>query len=363
MSWLLRLTLCSAALPLAAQDPAAIPFVKPSCLDREALAAGRPRDPVDRLDAGKASGGGLFLGRGNTLYEWRMTDRGHRFLTVRPIPAPVPGEGVAGLLSRSLWRQGAFYCRSGRTLYRHEDGPGGWRKVLEAPVAFETFDVTQGGDLALLGTPDHFLLLFRPGAERPHHQVPYPDLGLTGQDKPFEGRLWKTLQSQACDEFLVIYAGDLGRLYSFDVHARRLREAPVPWSPLETRGIAMRAMKEGLLLCNGFPSPGCLQVLPEEGLSVKVVFSLRTMELLPKSNPNQRMPSVRYLEGKDPALKAFDWDLSSNTSLPVSEEAGARFPLWLNGRGVLEPLAKVLARVQEAPPVPTAGSRKATGGN
>lgn len=337
---------------LLAQDPATIPFVKPSCLDREAVAAGRRSDAPDRIDAGKASGGGLFLGRGDSIYEWRMTDRGHKFLTVRPIPPPVAAEGVQGLLNRSVWRHGTFYCRSGRTLYRWDAAAATWGKSLDAPVDFEAFEVTPAGDFVLLGTPEHLLELFRPKAERAHHEVAYPDLGMTGQDKRFEARLWKTLRIQVCDEFLVFYAGDLGRLYSFDTHTRRLREAPVPWTPLEVRGLAQRAQREGLVLCNGFPSPGCLQVLPEEGLSVKVVFSIRTMEVQPKADPAQRMPSVKYLEGKEPPLRSFDWDLASNTLLPVADEPGAKFPLWLNGRGELEPLPKVLARLQTADPPP-----------
>jgi hypothetical protein len=340
----------SAAIVLAAQDPATIPFVKPGCPNPEALAAGLKPEPVDRMDLGKAPGGGLFLAKGRELYEWRMTDRGQRFLAQREMPAPVAAPGVKGFLSRPVWRNGAFYCQAERSLYRMDPLTRSWRKILEPKDDFEAFDVAPDGDLALLGSGKHLIQLFHEGSDKPFHQVPFPSLDLDGADRAFEPRLWKTLKSQVCDEYLVIYAGDLGRLYSFDFGTRKLKEAPTPWKPLETKGLAQRAARDGMVLCNGFPSPGCLQLVPDEGLSVKVVYSLRTMELLPKADPNQRLPSVKYTEGKNPPLKSFDWDLIGNGHSEAVEEAGLAFPVWLNSRGFLEPLGRVLARVQEPPP-------------
>jgi hypothetical protein len=333
-----------------AQDPATIPFVKPGCPNPEAQARGEKPEPVDRMDLGKAPGGGLFLARGRDLFEWRMTDRGQRFLQQRSLPAPVPSAGVKGFLSQSVWRNGTFYCQAGRAIHRLEGVTRAWRKVLEVPEDFEAFDVAPDGDIALLGSGRHLLRLFHEGAEKPFHEVPFPALDLEGADRAFEARLWKTLKSQVCDEFLVIYAGDLGRLYSFDFSARKLREAPTPWKPMNTKGLAQRAAREGMVLCNGFPSPGCLQLVPDEGLSVKVVYSLRTLEILPKANPNQRLPSVKVAEGKNPPLKSYDWDLVGNGRSEAVEEIGLAFPVWLNSRGFLEPLGHVLAKVQEAPP-------------
>lgn len=335
---------------VAAQDPGTIPFVKPACPNPEALASGQKPEPVDRMDLGKAPGGGLFLAKGRELFEWRMTDRGQRFLAQREMPAPVPASGVKGFLSRPLWRNGTFYCQAERALYRMDPISKSWRKVLETAEDFEAFDVAPDGDLALLGSGRHLIRLFHEGAEKPFHEVPFPALDLEGADRAFEARLWKTLKSQVCDEFLVIYAGDLGRLYSFDVSARKLKEAPTPWKPLETKDLAQRAGRDGRILCNGFPSPGCLQLIPDEGLSVKVVYSLRTLELLPKTDPNQRLPTVKYAEGKNPPLKSFDWDLVGNGRNDVQEEPGLAFPVWLNSRGFLEPLGRVLASVQEPPP-------------
>lgn len=345
-----------ATLGLLAQDPAIISFVKPACPNPELISAGQAHESVDRMDLGKAFGGGLYMAKGKELYEWRQTDRGQRFLQMRGVPAPMPAPGVKGFLSRSIWRNGAFYCAAEREIYRKDGATGPWMKVLDSPKPFEAFDVSPDGDLALLGTAGNLIEMYHEGAESPFHEVGYPALEFESRDKVFSARLWRTLKPSVCDEFLILYAGDLGRLYSYDFRAKKLREALVPWKPLATKGLAQRASADSMVLCNGYPSPGCIQIIPDEGLSVKVVYSIRTIEVLPKADPRQKMPSIRYTEGKNPPLRSFDWDLVGNGHSEPVDEPGLAFPVWLNSRGFLEPLGRVLAKVQ-ADPAPSSASK------
>ncbi|MFN8011722.1 MAG: hypothetical protein U0P81_09975 [Holophagaceae bacterium] len=252
------------------------------------------------------------------------------------------------------YRAGAFWATDGKRIYRWENLTQTWDVMLAPELEFDEFEVSPEGSILLITTAENFIELFRPGTEKPHAVIPYPDLELEPADRPLLRRIWMNVRTAVCDEHIVIYAADNGRIYDFDTFNRKLRSLSVPWEPLVVKGIARRAVAEGRIYCNGFPSADCVQIIPDLALNVRIVYGLRPFIVVKPGSmdPSHRaLPEIKYVEGTDQSLKYFDWSLADGAKSEIHRDAALAFPLWLNGAGdlvALEPLIEKY-RNSEAP--------------
>lgn len=341
-----------------AKAPSAPPmaFLAPGCNGPT-----QPAEGIEYLDLGKASGGDLFLVKGYELWTWKQTDRGQRFLARLDVPPP-PRSGLQ-LFNTPKWRNGAFWFPAGeKSVQRFDPITKRWEVQLNRPVRFEELEVTPTGQIALIGTPEHLVEIWEAGAQEPVRSIDYPKLEMSGPDRAMERGLWTQFKTAVCDEFIVIYAGVLGRVYSLDSTTYRFRELPVPWTPLQTRGIASRVAKEGGVVMIGFPQVGCIQFIPDLGLQVRAVFHVPDVEVK-VSKTSRRIGPITgvpefHWKSDDESLKQVSWSLSDGSKSETEHAGALAFPVWLDGRGDLLPLGTILERskVKQSPGV-TEGSK------
>ncbi len=346
-------------MPVAPHPLTQIPFVKTGCLKPKGTGGSGWEGRLRYLDIGKSNGGDLFLERGRELYQWKQTSRGQRLLEVRSVPSPPTGP--PGAPTTAKFRAGTFWGTDGKRVVQWESLAQQWVVALTPTVEFDDFEIAPDGSILLLTTSENLIEVFRPGDDKPASTIPFPTIEMEPEDRPLQRRIWMNLRTAVCDEHVVIYASDNGRLLDYDTYTRRLRPLSVPWEPLELKGLARRARSEGRIYCNGFPSGDCIQMIPDLALSVKVVFSLRPFTVVKpgSSDPQRRsLPEIKYVEGSDQSLKSFDWSLADGTKSEVQRDTSLTFPLWLNGAGDLVPLDPLIEKYRQSEPPASSKEKK-----
>ncbi len=334
-------------------DPPSLAYLAPGCMGPV-----KASDGIEYLDYGKAHGGDLFLVKGRDLWLWKQTDRGHRFLSRQDVPTP-PRSGFQ-YFEVPKWRAGSFWFPAGQTsVQRYDALARRWETILTRPSRFEDLEVTPAGQMVLIGTASHLAEIWEPGATAPLRSIPYPKLDLEGLDRALERQLWTQIRTAVCDEFILVYAGVLGRAYRLDTTTFTLRELAVPWIPLDLKHLGARISRQGGLVMTGYPPVGCLQFIPDLGLQVRVVFHVPDVEVVaPKPGrrlgPMQSIPEFHW-KSDDESLRTFSWSLFDGTKDEVQRASSMAFPVWLNSSGDLVPLDPLLEKHRE--PSPKGSSR------
>jgi hypothetical protein len=332
---LMALALSSVSLlgeaPAMGQTPT--PIIRAKCHVTTSRGVGGLADSIAHMDLGKSQGGELFLTRGETLWRWRRNTRGQWLLSKETVPKAPESERLVQL---PKWRGGAYWARDKVRVLRWDTTRKIWQArftLSEDPVDFE---IASNGDLLLLGTQKHLVEVFSVSETKPHQVVDYPALEVdSAADKAHLPLLWSDLRLAVNDEFVVIYAVNLGRLYAFDTVQNSLKEFSVPWEPLKTRGIATAIKKDGALVMSDVPSQYCLQLIPDDGLSLRLVYAIRAFKVDRFSKAEGAViaiPELTFQEKGPPKLYSYEIHLIQGTLSAPRPEPGLAFPVWLNGR-------------------------------
>lgn len=257
------------------------------------------------------------------------------------------------VLLSAKFRYGAFYRRFKDQVQRHDPVSGAWVTVLEAPVSFAQFDITEDGRIVLISTYEPFyrvrhplriaheftrpgssnlVEVFEPMGTQATRQVPYPEEVLKVYAQvdgilPVD-RVWNIRDT------LVLFQQSTGLLYRFDAQAGRMTLVDVPWHTLLNTYFPEGKAKfplpkpggKGFIDCAAFPIYPALYPAGNRRLALVLGVAVRL-----KGKPvhhhlgkaeDQLLPFPEELihEGITPLAKrtiALVWDLDEGGLKPI----------------------------------------------
>lgn len=282
---------------------------------------------------------------------WRTQPKGTGWREDAAFPA-APGTPTLALDRK--FREGTLWRRSGQVIERWEGARRRWVAALAAPCEFADFEILQGGDVVLVGTPETLLQVHAPQNVHPLAQVPYPDLGLSAPDRTFTD-WWAKPRTYAENDRLLLYFPRSGRLFLWDAIARALRTLDTPWPALDGKGFRARLREGHLLNLSDIPGAGCFQVIPLTPGKVGLAFQVRPFEtgvVLDEKGAIKKVLPRTFAE-KDPGgpqTALLDLDTGSITHL--RKHPGLGFPLWMLSESDVVPLASLLQGLKLKAPAP-----------
>lgn len=346
---------------LFAQDPSSLPVYQTKDIPSMGWAADSatvhtPRQAqtlsLQSMDVSVDSGGSAHLGYNEQASDWSPMGAGIKAVAWHSYPGMVQ---PATSVNRFKYRLGTYWLESqdNMQVQRWDETHHTWRTILQPGVEFSDFEVSSTGQIVLIRTfgtgRDHLFESFEQRGEKPVATVDLPSSGLTPAEAEQYYFYWDSFKACVCDEFIVAYAQDCGRMFVFDTSDGALHEMDTPWLPASGDWFRGQVQKYGVLNLDRFPGVSSLEFLPTGSRN-----AMQIAYQIPAKAPRKQVlvdgkPQMVKV-GEDPApspVMVADLDFSTMSLKGAKPVDGASLPLWVREDGSLGPIKEVLASARK----------------